>query len=303
MDIVKGIVFNIQRFSVHDGPGIRTTVFLKGCPLACKWCSNPESQHRFPEVAHNNVFCDKCGRCLDVCEIGAISLDDNGVKIDRRSCTNCGKCVDVCTRGALRFYGKEMTVEEVFQEIKRDELYYRNSAGGVTASGGEPLFQSDFTKELFKRCQDVGIHTTLDTCGYSKSHTLEEVLAYTDLVLFDLKLMDPVAHRKWTGRSNKQILDNLGLVAATGISLIIRMPLLPGINDRDEDISAVAEYVSRKGNFHELDLLPYHRFGESKYEMLDRPYKFAGLMPPNGKQVQAAKKIFESYGIDCKIEV
>lgn len=304
--IVTPSVFNIQRFSIHDGPGIRTTVFLKGCPLRCLWCSNPESQSPVPEVAHRDSLCTGCGDCLKVCDEEAISLSSSDVafkiKVDREKCNNCGKCVDVCTIRALKVYGQTMSVDGVFDEVRRDIAFYSNSGGGVTAGGGEPLGQADFVAELFRRCRRIGIHTTLDTCGYSSVSALEKVLAETDLVLFDLKLMNNRQHRRFTKRYNGVILRNARLVVAKGVPMIIRIPVIPGINDSEENLSEIARFVSELDNNLHVDLLPYHRFGESKYRMLDRDYQLTDMKPPNEEQLQRVVEIFKKYGLDCAIE-
>ncbi|MFC1929221.1 glycyl-radical enzyme activating protein [Chloroflexota bacterium] len=297
------IVFNIQRFSIQDGPGIRTTVFIKGCPLQCPWCSNPESQNAFPEVGHRNLLCNKCGRCVEVCEVHAISLTDNGVEINRETCTGCGKCAEVCVPEALKFYGEEMSVEEVFQEVVRDEPFYQNSGGGVTVGGGEPLSQPDFVAALLKRCRDAGIHTCIDTCGYAAPSAWKKVLPYTNLVLFDLKLIDPSAHRKVTGKSNEKILRSLKLVVEAGVPAIIRIPLIPGINDSKENIANTARYVAGLNGLREVNLLPYHRFGESKYVMLDRTYRLSELTSPNQSQLEELCDVVKSFDLDCEVVI
>ena len=299
---VKGIVFNIQRYSIHDGPGIRTTVFMKGCPLRCLWCSNPESQNSWPEVAHRDSLCNKCGRCVGVCDAQAISVDDKGVRINRKRCTNCGKCVEVCTPGALKFFGNEMSVEEVFQEVEKDVEFYRNSGGGVTLSGGEPLSQPAFAAAFFRRCRNAGIDTCLDTSGFASASALEQVLPYTSLVLFDVKLSDPMAHRRWTRKSNERIIRNLELVVTRGIPVVIRVPLFPGINDSDEELRGIARIVAgfSKGAG-KVNLLPYHRYGMGKYKMLDRRYRLNSLARPKDAELQGTKQIFESFGFDCEV--
>ncbi len=298
----KATVFNIQRFSVQDGPGIRTTVFLKGCPLRCLWCSNPESQSRFPEVVHRDSLCDGCGRCVDVCPVHAISLvGDKKVSIDRALCDNCGQCVDACFLQALQISGKETPVEEMFAEARKDELYYRNSNGGVTASGGEPLLQGELVVELFQRCQHAGYHTTVDTCGYAEASVLERVLRNTDQVLYDLKHMDAAAHREATGVSNQLILDNARLIAALQVPMIVRIPLIPTINDSEDNIRATIDFVLSLEQVTEVDLLPYHRFGMGKYRMLDRGYPLPELLPPPEEHVGRLKAMIESSGLKCEI--
>lgn len=301
-DDAKGIVFNIQRYSIQDGPGIRTTVFMKGCPLRCLWCSNPESQKIWPEVAHRDSLCNKCGLCVDVCDVQAISVDDKGVHINRKRCTNCSKCVEVCTTEALKVFGKEMSVEEVFQEVVKDVDFYRNSGGGVTLSGGEPLLQPAFAAAFFKLCQDAGINTCLDTSGLASASALEQVLPYTSLVLFDVKLSDPMAHRRWAKRSNEKIIRNLASVVTRGIPVIIRVPLIPGINDSDKELKGIARIAADSLNgVGKVNLLPYHRYGASKYKMLDRRYRLNRLVRQKDAELQRAKQIFESFGFDCEV--
>jgi len=297
----KGMIFNIQRYSIHDGPGIRTTVFLKGCPLKCLWCSNPESQLFWPEVAHVDSLCNKCGHCVEVCDTEAISVDDKGVHINRKRCTNCGKCVEVCGPEALKIFGSEMSVEEVFQEIQKDIQYYLNSGGGVTVSGGEPLCQPDFVVALFKKCSDAGVDTCLDTCGYADATALDRVLTYTSLVLFDLKALNPIVHRKLTKRSNKKIIRALELIIRRGTPLIVRVPLIPGFNNSNEELMAIARTVACMNKL-KVHLLPYHIFGVGKYKMLDRRYKLSRLAPPKDAELRTAEKIFKSFEIECEVK-
>jgi len=298
---MKGIVFNIQRYSLDDGPGIRTTVFLKGCPLRCLWCSNPESQNSFPEVAHRDSICNKCGECVIVCDRRAITVDSKGVHINRTLCSNCAKCVDVCVPQALKVFGKEMSTEEVMEEIRKDIQYYRESGGGMTVSGGEPLLQVDFVMELLKRCQEEGIHTCLETCGYASRESLGKVLPYAMLVLYDMKHIDPVVHRRLTGFSNKIIIRNLKFIVSMGIPLIIRMPLIPGFNDSDEVITGIARAITSINKLKEIELLSYHNYGTGKYKMLDRHYKLEKLQRPEDAKLKRAKEIIDSFGINCEI--
>lgn len=303
---LTGMVFNIQRFSIQDGPGIRTTVFFKECPLRCLWCSNPESQSPFPEVAHRDSLCTGCGDCLKVCDQEAISVTTSdgafAITIDRERCTNCGKCIDACTVGALRFYGQTMSIDEVFDEARRDMDFYSNSGGGVTAGGGEPLRQADFVAEWFRRCRGIGIHTVLDTCGYARVSALEKVLPETDLVLFDLKLMNGQYHKRFTGKNNEVILRNARLVVARGVPMIARLPLIPGINDSEEHLVETARFVSGLDSKLHVDLLAYHRLGETKYKMLDKDYQLAETVSPSEEQLQKAVEIFKQHGLDCDIQ-
>jgi pyruvate formate lyase activating enzyme len=301
-----GIVFNIQRYSIEDGPGIRTTVFLKGCPLQCLWCSNPESQSPVPELAHQDSLCNGCGDCLKVCAKEAISLVPNDgkfkIKIDRGKCNKCGKCVDVCAAGALKFYGQNMSVDEVFDVVIKDKGYYSRSGGGVTAGGGEPLRQADFVAALFHRLQRTGIHTTIDTSGYSSLSALEKVLPEVDLFLFDVKLMNRQEHKKFTGKYNDVILRNARLIVEKGVPMIIRVPLIHGINDSEENLGETARFVSELDNKLQVNLLPYHRFGIGKYEMLDMDYQLNNIEYLNDEQLQRAMEVFKRYGLDCEIQ-
>jgi pyruvate formate lyase activating enzyme len=302
----SGTVFNIQRYSIEDGPGIRTTVFLKGCPLRCLWCSNPESQSSNPELAHQDSLCVGCSDCVRVCAEGAISIVSNDgkykVKIDREKCNECGKCVDECTAGALKFYGQKMTVDEVFNEVIKDKGYYARSGGGVTIGGGEPLMQADFVAALLHRLHRTGIHTAIDTCGYSSISALEKVLPEVDLFLFDMKLMNRQQHKRFTGRYNNMILRNARLIIEKGVPMIIRVPLIPGISDSEENLDEIARFVSELDNKLHVDLLPYHRFGMGKYEMLDMDYQLKNTEYLNEEQLQKAMKVFERYGLDCEIQ-
>ena len=222
-DVIQGWVFDIQRYSVNDGPGIRTTVFLKGCPLGCLWCDNPESQYKMPELLYLPSLCVNCQRCVAVCEFGATTVGPDGkIQINRSLCQVCGKCVEACLTGARVLMGRLMGVEEVVQVVNKDTLFYRNSGGGVTVSGGEPTHQAEFVKALLARCHESGLHTALDTCGLVEWDVLEEILEYTDLVLFDLKHMDSEEHRKLTGVGNEIILQNLERLASFK-SVVVRV--------------------------------------------------------------------------------
>lgn len=302
-----GIIFNIQRYSIHDGPGIRTTVFLKGCPLRCAWCSNPESQKDSPEIAHRSTLCIQCGKCIEACPKKAISFLKKKVVINRKRCDNCGKCVEVCVSGAMKMFGQKQNVGEVFRKIRKDLDFYRSSGGGVTISGGEPLCQSEFVAALFKVCQENGIDTCLETSGMASSSALQKILPYTSLILFDIKLSSPDAHRKWTKKSNTEIVRNFVMVAQSEVPVIMRIPMIPGINDTDVELEGTARIAQhavkdcRQGKL-KIDLLPYHNFGLGKYHMLGRRYRLKSLTAPSKAKMQSIKQFFESKGFECEIE-
>lgn len=297
---LKGAIFNIQRYSVQDGPGVRTTVFVKGCPLRCLWCSNPESQKQQPQVSHRNSLCDRCGRCVEACPRDAITIHSGGIRIHRGKCDNCGLCVPACYPGALELLGREVSEEETLAEARKDALFYRNSGGGVTVSGGEPLAQPEFVAGFLRRCQEFGLHTTIDTCGYADSKALQLVLEHVDLVLYDIKHMEDETHRRATGVSNKRILANALAVASAGVSMIMRLPLISGINDSEENVRRTARFAQELG-VRRLDLLPYHRFGTSKYTNLDRRYRLDGMATPPDDVVQHLKAMLESMGLECQV--
>ncbi|MFC1919192.1 glycyl-radical enzyme activating protein [Chloroflexota bacterium] len=297
----SAVIFNIQRFCVHDGPGIRTTVFLKGCPLRCQWCDNPESMNSVPELGFAAARCNKCGKCAGVCPEGAIEVDDDGMPgIDRKRCTACGECVPVCIPEALAIYGKRWTLDEVVEEARKDEGFY-GSDGGVTVSGGEPLAQPSFVTALLKRCHLAGISTAIETSGYAPRESLKQVLNETDVVMFDLKHMDSVEHRKLTGKSNESILKNARLVAGRP-HVQFRIPLIPGKNSDPENIRATAEFLREmQGTEASIELMPYHRLGKGKYEALGRPYPLEDLGSLDTELVESVQQAFEQFGVRCLV--
>ncbi len=268
-DTLRGVVFNLQRYSIHDGPGIRTTVFLKGCPLACFWCQNPESQSLKPETFLNSGNCTLCGRCVKVCPTGAASLSASSSEIDREKCIGCGKCAEACLNDARKLAGRSMTVDEVVKVVLKDAKFYESSGGGVTLSGGEPTFQTKFALAILQECKHRGIHTTLETCGSASWAALEQLLEFVDFVLCDIKHVDSVKHQGATGRSNDIILENLKKIAALK-PLMVRVPLIPGFNDSPEVIGEIARFVRSELNSVDLELLAYNKLGEGKYERLGR---------------------------------
>jgi pyruvate formate lyase activating enzyme len=266
---LKGIIFNIQRYSIHDGPGIRTTVFFKGCPLSCFWCQNPESQSNTPEVFLIRDNCIVCGRCVAVCPTGASSLEQDSSAIDRSKCAGCGTCVEACPAEARKLVGGYVTKDEVMREVMKDRKFYENSGGGVTLSGGDPTAQPEFALSILRSSKEAGLHTVLDTCGYVAWSTMKRLLDYTDLVFFDIKTMDQERHRAATGRSNRLILENAKRIAGSR-PMRVRIPMIPNFNDSPEDVKAIARFVREELGDIEMDLLPYNKLGEVKYERLDK---------------------------------
>lgn len=296
---IEGNIFDIQRFSIHDGPGIRTIVFLKGCPLSCLWCSNPESQKLKPALMYQPMNCIHCGKCVSACKIKAIN-PKNKEFIDRNTCTSCGECVNVCPTGALTIKGKKMTVEQVIKELKKDAIFYRRSGGGITLSGGEPLVQSAFVKELLKACKAQGWHTAIETTAYANTEVIESVFPYIDLTLMDIKSTNSLLHKKYTGVSNEIIIDNAKLVSKI-TKMVVRVPLIPGFNSSEEDILEICNIVKTLNNVNTIHLLPYHTYGENKYDLLGREYLMKEIKPLNNKEIERLQEIIGGQGIKCVI--
>lgn len=274
--VAKGCVFNIQHYSVHDGPGIRTIVFLKGCPLSCRWCSNPESQKLNPEVAYNPNKCigwAECFRCGSVCPSQAVRQEASGkISLDRQACTDCFACVDACPPKALHLFGAMMSVDEVMKAVERDSAFYSRSEGGLTISGGEPLVQAEFTVALLKEAKRRRINTAMETCGAVEWERLQEACRHLNFLLYDIKSVDPQKHKEFTGADNALIMENLRKIRQTfpQLEVLVRTPLIPGFNDTEAEIAAIVGFVNELHVGYEL--LPYHRMGQSKYQFLDREY-------------------------------
>lgn len=298
---LRGYLFDIQRYSIHDGPGVRTTVFFKGCPLWCLWCSNPESQRPSPELFYHELLCIKCYRCVKVCHEGATTVTAKGsLLLDRERCTACGECAHVCPAEARAISGRTMPVGEVLDILRRDSLFYRNSGGGITVSGGEPTYQAEFLTELLKGCKSYGIHTALETAGYVKWVTLKQILKFVDLVLFDIKCMDNKKHKECTGVGNRLILENARRIVEEGKEMVIRYPLIPAYNDAVEDLRAVSDFMGTLG-IRRVEILPYHRLSIGKYRSLGREYKLPHIEPCQEEHAQTIKEALESFGLEAII--
>ncbi|MHA2128864.1 MAG: glycyl-radical enzyme activating protein [Promethearchaeota archaeon] len=300
--VQKGFVYDLQRFAIHDGPGIRTLVYMKGCPLKCLWCSSPHTQKPKIEIMQNEIDCRKCGKCIEVCPVHVISVSEGDeIIIDRELCTSCGQCVETCPNQALKLVGYHITPEELFQEVNKDSPFYRRSNGGVTVGGGEPTMQLDFVTAFLKRCKQVYINTAIETCGYVKWDKMENLLKYVDLVYIDIKHMDPTIHKDLTGVSNELILENAKKISVIK-PMIIRIPVIPGCNDSDDNITATARFAFSLGeNLKRIDLLPYHKFGTQTYGRIGMKYKLADVEPPSEESMIRIKEIVESSGVKAQI--
>ena len=296
---MEGIVFDIQRYSIHDGPGVRTIVFLKGCPLRCRWCSNPESQAPEPELLFRASSCIRCGQCTPVCPTKALSRDNPGF-VDRDKCVKCGTCVGVCPTDALTISGKKMTIAQVMLELRKDAIHYRRSGGGVTLSGGEPLFQHAFAKEVLKACHEQGWNTAMETTGYTTREIIRDVMPHVDHALVDIKTIDPANHQANTGVDNRIILEN-ALCIASLTHAVVRVPVVPGFNDTEKAIGAIADFAKLMPGVDTVHLLPYHTYGENKYALLGRPYPMGDLANLKPDDVSHLVPAVEQAGLKCQI--
>ena len=297
-----GLISNVQKYSTKDGPGIRSTVFLKGCPLGCPWCSNPELIRSQPDLLHNREKCARCGTCIETCPQDALSFGEDGfIQVDRALCDGCGSCVSACPEGALELAGKLVGVDWLVGELLKDRVFYQTSGGGVTFSGGEPLWQSGFTARTAQRMKAEGIHTALDTAGAVSWCHFEEVLDFIDLVLFDIKFASRDLHRQFTGQDNDLILANAQLLSQKAVPMHARLVMIPGLNDNEAEIRARMAIVISLQSVVQVDILPYHRYGAGKYARLGLEYNLMGLEEYSDEQVAEIKVLVEKFGIKTTI--
>lgn len=282
---MNGIIFNIQKFCINDGPGIRTTIFMKGCPLNCAWCHNPESKSVKPEIFYDPRKCILCTACAAICKNGCHSFADGHI-YDRSNCLKCGSCAKECVANALEVAGYEISVEDAMKEVMKDEVFYKNSGGGMTLSGGEPMSQIDFTHALLMAAKGNNLHTCMETCGYSSRENYDRVRELVNIFLFDYKLTDPVLHKKYTGVSNERILDNLYHLDKCGSEIVLRCPIIPTVNDTPEHFKGIADTANKLKNILEINIEPYHPLGNSKSELLDRDYSLKDLTFPENEAVE-----------------
>jgi len=298
---VEGTIFDVQRYSLDDGPGLRTSVFLKGCPLRCAWCANPESQHMRPELLFFESSCLTCGTCVGACKAGSRSIADNHVQWDRQACTKCGDCVQICPAQATVWSGRRIAAGEVVQQVLRDLVFYEDG-GGLTLTGGEPLLQPAFAEALLRLAKVEQIHTAIETTGNAPWKTIELLQPYIDLWLFDLKHMDSQLHRHWTGLGNELILSNLRKLAQLGAPIRVRLPLIPGVNMDSDNLRQTADFVAKLGGaVQSLDLLPYHKLARAKYEALGRGDKWFDADLVSEEQIRSAAAVLRPYNLTVRI--
>ena len=297
----KGIIFDVKRYAIHDGPGIRTTIFFKGCPLQCQWCQNPEGIESRPEILLRSKRCaEDCDACVSACPQGAISKNGSSVEFNTERCDFCRKCEEVCVYDALEVVGREVTVHEALEEIERDRVFFEESGGGITFSGGEPLMQFDFVQALLTKVKERNIHTTLDTSGYVDFTDLERINDQVDLFLYDIKIIDDERHKKYTGVSNTIILENLQKLSEKGVPVTVRIPLISGINDDEQSVESFAEYVKTLKNIKHINILPYHKGGCEKYKNLRKDDSLKTFQPPTNDRINEIKQILVESGFSVK---
>ncbi len=298
----SGLIFDVRKFSINDGPGIRVTVFFKGCPLRCAWCHNPESISSKIQKMYSADKCIGCGACIEACPEDACTLTPDGIVTARKRCTGCGKCADICPTKATEMSGRKVTVDEIVEIVEKERIFFDQSGGGVTFSGGEPLLQPEFLIALLDEFGSRSIHRTVDTTGFAKSEVLLEVAKRTDLFLYDLKMMDSARHKRWAGVENEQILKNLQLLAETGASINIRIPLVKGVNDDDANIEQTAMFVAGlTGDKKKVNILPYHNIAAGKYLKLGEKYDSLGMVEPSGREKTRVVAKFAEFGLEAMV--
>lgn len=298
--MIHATLFNIQRFSTEDGPGIRSTVFFKGCPLVCPWCHNPEGMRSKPEIVWYEIDCVSCGECTKACPEGALKLTHNGLEIDRFRCKSCGTCVKTCDVGAIEMIGKNWTPDDLLVEVLKDKTFYQTSNGGITLSGGEPLIQYDFLKEFLPLAKNARLHVALDTCGFYPSEKLADILEFIDLVLFDIKILDGSRHKEYTGVDVDRILENAIMITKRGIPIWIRTPVIPRYTESDDNIRAIAQFIRKNlPTVERYDLLAFSNLCISKYKRLGRKFALEGEKLLSRERMEELVEVAKREGVSC----
>jgi len=305
--VLSGSVLRIERSSIHDGQGLRTVVFFKGCPLDCPWCSTPESKEFSFEKGYDQNLCTACGKCIDICPQHAVtfSKDKMYVQTDESKCIKCFRCFDVCPTKAVKKYGMSLTVSEVMEEISKDEIFFFYSGGGVTLSGGEPICQAEFAAELLKECKKLGINTAAESCFYAEYENIKKVLPYLDILIVDIKHMDNRRHAEWIGKDNALILENITKADRSRypVEIIVRIPLIPGYNDSDDNLKRTLGFCENLNKLKEIELLAYHRLGMEAYRLLDKPYLCTDMVPPKSEQLSERAVFMQEHSSNINIKI